>query len=664
VAAVAVFATIHAVTQHPDRVLGYVARLLSFEKVRHVDGSELTLRGGMELDDLLWFLVPHLDSPARLATWLATVDRLPPTRRERLFQSRMGHQGVLVLADAMILREMAKLKELRDWRPIIRAVNELEEWGRDRGLRLVQMAAIRSLVILYGDHIRQIDQIAPRALAALDHLGDMPEAIFFLTGTLGRHYILADRLAEARPLLEQALSQGVRGHDWERMLYLLAASQVEGEFDSEAGLRHANAAVDLARGSREILPIEVARAYAERGLARFLMISGKEGALRAWPDWHEAAERLLRAEDDSDAWKDLSIIFAHTTSYLAALAALGQPPTTARGGSEFIAPRRGWFLRTVSGRAGLYIPGTKAGFCWLMNRYAEAAGAHAESLLWLSRAAEATEEVPGSYLQAGIGMEMIPMLVEADQYEDAVQAAVQYRRSMVALRSRRQDNFECLLEPGSDRSAEVAALDDAQARRAEHDAAIAALVPAMVRIARRALHDRASAFAAGQRVASLCQQFSAVARAPDLWTAAGEVFSQACQDVASDKHLVERGTRFDAQEAPELRVLAYVGATIHTDPFNAFCSQVASVTWLLRWYPVDSLAYRVILLPYLEDYWQWVVGHGRFSFNAPGLVEEPMKRALEAPATRRARAILLAARQGFFRIPGNLHEAITWLSST
>ena len=50
--------------------------------------------------------------------------------------------------------------------------------------------------------------------------------------------------------------------------YLLAASQSFGEADPEAGVRFAAQAVDLARESREILPIEVARAFAEHADAR------------------------------------------------------------------------------------------------------------------------------------------------------------------------------------------------------------------------------------------------------------------------------------------------------------------------------------------------------------------------------------------------------------
>jgi hypothetical protein len=203
-----------------------------------------------------------------------------------------------------------------------------------------------------------------------------------------------------------------------------------------------------------------------------------------------------------------------------------------------------------------------------------------------------------------------------------------------------------------------------QARQAEHFAGIAALVPSMLQIARRALYDAPGAFAAGQQVASLCQQFSAVARAPDLWMAAAGVFSQACREGSSDRLLIEQGTAFDGQESPELRILAYLGAAIHSNPFESFCLQVASAPSLLQWYLVDSLTYRVILLPYLEDYWRWVFDHCRFHFNAPGLVGEPMRTALEMPEHRRAQAILLAVRQGFLSIPSNLHKAITWLSST
>ena len=296
-ASAALFSTIHTGAQHTDRVLGYVDRLLSFETIRHIDGSELRFNRRLEPHSLLWFLVPRLNSPGRLAAWRAVVDRLKPDRLERFFRSRMGRQGVLLLADAMTLPEMAKPKEARDWAPIIQAVNDLESWGRARGLRQVQIAAVRSLVILYGDPIRKIEQIEARALAALDELKDLPEANFLLAGTLGRQYILAGRQADARPLLQRALSQQVEGHDWERMLYLLAASQVEGESETQEGLRYATAAVDLARGSKEILPIEIARAFAERGFARFLTAGGQAGARLAWPDWQEAAEKLLRPKN-------------------------------------------------------------------------------------------------------------------------------------------------------------------------------------------------------------------------------------------------------------------------------------------------------------------------------------------------------------------------------
>jgi len=185
----------------------------------------------------------------------------------------------------------------------------------------------------------------------------------------------------------------------------------------------------------------------------------------------------------------------------------------------------------------------------------------------------------------------------------------------------------------------------------------------MMRLARKAIQDRAGAFADGQKVSSLCHQFAAAARVPALWSSAADVFAQACREGASDRQFVDLGTGFDAQDSPELRVLAYLASAIHSDPFHAFCSQIASAPWLFKWFPGDSLTYRVILLPYLEEYWRRVVDHGRFHFNAPQLVGEPMQAALQEPEERRARAILLAVRHGFFHVPSNLREVITWLSS-
>ena len=256
---------------------------------------------------------------------------------------------------------------------------------------------------------------------------------------------------------------------------------------------------------------------------------------------------------------------------------------------------------TVNGRAGLYFAGAKTGFCWLLARYAEAVGDQQESLRWLSRAVEATEEVPGSYVQAGIGMEMVPVLAAGDRYEDAIQGGIQGARSMVALRAGGQRDFQALFQPGRNQSSEIAAMGEPEARQAEHFAAIGALVPVMLRLARRAILDRAGVFADGEKVASLCHQFAAVAHVPTIWSSAGDIFAQACREGASDKQLIDLGNGFDGQESPELRVLAYVGSAMHCDPFDAFCSQIASTPWLFRWFAKDSLTYRVILLPYLAS---------------------------------------------------------------
>ena len=215
---------------------------------------------------------------------------------------------------------------------------------------------------------------------------------------------------------------------------------------------------------------------------------------------------------------------------------------------------------------------------------------------------------------------------------------------------------------GRDQADVSAVLSDPEARRAEHSAGVTALVPSLLRIGRRAMQDRSGAFASGQLLSSLCQQFSAVARAPDLWTTAGDILSEACSEGASFTRLTEKGTALDAQESPELRVLAYLGAAMQADPVNAFCAHISSIKSLLSWYPPESLTYRMILLPYVEDFWRRIVDQGRFLFDAPNLVVQPMMAASKSPEDRRVRAVLLAVRQGFLHVPVNLHPVLTWLA--
>jgi len=663
VATVAIYSAGHLASSDPDRTLRYLNHALSLQTIRRVDGRDMTFPKELRVDDLLWSVVPHLNTPERLKAWLLVVGRLPGRRRERLFRTRMGREGVLVIPDSLIHVEMAKPKEERDWGPVIQAIDDLEAWGKTRSLPTVQIAAIRSLITVYGDLLRQIDQIASRALAALDALRGIPEATFFIAGSLGRHYTLVARHDEARPLLKRALAETVEGHDYERMLYLLAASHSFGEESPETGLLYARQAADIARPARRILPIEAARALAEQAVAKFLSAGGQAGARLIYADWSEATERLLKAADESTAWQDLIVVFAHTTSYLASLAKDGTPPDKARDGGEFIAPRRGWFMLIGAQRAGLYFPGSRVGLLWLMARYAEAADEQSEALTWMSRAADATEEVPGSYIEAAIGLELVPALVAADRYEEALQAGVHGSRAMVVMRSRKGSPFEELFRPGRDPSAEVSALNDEEARQAEHFAVISALVPVVLRIARRSLEDRAGAFTSGQHVSSLCRQFVSVSCLPELWTSAADVFSQGCSESGSTERLVELGNSFDAGADPELRVLAYLASSMHSAPFDAFCAHVACMERVYGWYSTDSATYRLIVLPYIEDFWTRVVEHSRFYFSAPTLVVEAMAQARSADEAERGKAILRAVRLGFFRYPRGIQQALAWLSS-
>jgi len=166
-------------------------------------------------------------------------------------------------------------------------------------------AAIRTLLAIRGEHLRQLDKAVPIATEAIERLRGDSLAIFMVAGMLGRQYVLVRRYDEARPMLEMALAQSVSKGTHELIMTCLAASECFGPIDLDRSIEYTERAVHLARAEEGIPTIEVARASAELATASFLRSPNREGAMAVFGIWSEAAERLVDACDESDEWKDL-----------------------------------------------------------------------------------------------------------------------------------------------------------------------------------------------------------------------------------------------------------------------------------------------------------------------------------------------------------------------
>jgi hypothetical protein len=642
---VAVMAAVHLASRDPDRTLQYIGRALILSNAEE-PGAEATFLGeGRRLEDMLWFLVPQIVTPARLARWLTILESLPVDRRQRLLTEEDAFLGCIVVADRLRLAEALKPEGQRQWEDVLDAVDDLRVRASAMGSGALEAAAIRTLLSIHGEHLQQLDNAVPIAVEAIERLQGDPWAIFMAAGMLGRQYAFAGRHDEGRPMLEMALAQSAGDRTHERMMTLLAVSECFGSVAPDQSIQYAQRAVQLARSEVSIPVIEATRAGAELTTALFLRTPTREGATAVFPTWSEAAERLLEGRDDSDEWKDLFVIFAHQTSYLTLLALRGQPPSAIESGEEFAAPIRGVFPRTSPGRVALYRPSSVSAVMWMLSQFAGAAGDDQAAAMWLGRVSSLTDPTRLRPVEAMIGHDMIPSLVTSAKFAEAADAALRYCHANHLLsQSRIQNQDE--MEHGVDIAASWNALPAAEREMIERRAALLAVLPAACWVFRQMLENQALGIAQGRSLASACRQISSTATDPILWNALADTLDMTCQERASGQAIVALGNTFASSSRQAAAILAYFGASLHGGPDDAFNAQLAAMQTLFLAFPPTSAAHRQLLLPFIERFWTTTFDQRRFGFSNPSLVEESLAQARQVPLERRIKAILRAVRFG------------------
>jgi hypothetical protein len=623
---VAVLSSVYLTNSDPDRTLQYIARALLLSNAEQDGGEESFLAEGRRLDDMLWLIVPHLVTAARLDRWLTILEGIPPDRRRRLLTGEDSLLGCVVMADRVRIEEAGKPEVIRQWGGVLAAVENLRQRARAMGSGTLEGAAIRTLLAIHGEHLRQLDNGVATATEAIGRLGKEPDAIFLVAGMLGRQYAFAKRHAEARPMLEMALTQlaGERTH--ERMMTLLAASECLGFVDTEQGIQYAERAVQLARSEESIPAIEAGRAGAELATALFLRTPTREGAIAAFATWSEAAERVIENRDESDEWKDLFVIFAHQTSYLTSMSLKGQPPSGTATGEEFAAPIRGVFVRTSPRRLA----------------YFRASGVAAK---WLGRAASPTDPTRLSLVDAMIGLDTIPSLVTAGKYAEAIDAALRYCHADLLFRRSKIHSPEAM-ESGVDTAESWNSLQAQQREAIERGAAALAALPAAFWAGRRMVESMADGIALGRSIASVCRQIGLTAADRVLWTALADTLDRMFQVHASGHELLATGNSFGAGSRQVVAILAYLGASLHGGPDDAFNAQLAGMRALFKCCPPNSARHRQLLLPFFERFWTHMIEQRPFRFGNPSFVREELIQARQAPPDRRIKAILRAVRLG------------------
>jgi hypothetical protein len=282
---------------------------------------------------------------------------------------------------------------------------------------------------------------------------------------------------------------------------------------------------------------------------------------------------------------------------------------------------------------------------WMLSQYAAATGNDQAAAMWLARVSSLTDPTRLRLVEAMIGHDMIPGLITAGKYSEAIDAALWYCHAnhlFTQSQIRNQDE----MERGVDLAASWNGLQTAERELIERRAALLAVLPAAFWIGRLMLESQSQGIARGRSLASACRQICSTATDTTLWNALADTLDRVFQDQASGHELVTGGNAFGTGSRQVVAIIAYLGASLHGGPDDAFNAQLAVMQTLFLAFPPNSATHRQVFLPFIERFWTATFDQRRFGFSNPSLVEEALAQARQVPVERRVKAVLRAIRLG------------------
>src|SRR5205823_2673577 len=148
--------------------------------------------------------------------------------------------------------------------------------------------------------------------------------------------------------------------------------------------------------------------------------------------------------------------------------------------------------------------------------------------------------------------------------------------------------------------------------------------------------------AQGRSLASACRQICSTATDTTLWNALADILDRVCQEEAPRHELVTRGNTVRTGSHQVVAMIAYLGASLHGGPDDAFNAQLAMMQTLFHAFPPKSATHRQLFLPFIERFWTATFDQRRFGFSNPSLVEEALAQARQVAVEHRVKTILRA----------------------
>jgi len=183
---------------------------------------------------------------------------------------------------------------------------------------------------------------------------------------------------------------------------------------------------------------------------------------------------------------------------------------------------------------------------------------------------------------------------------------------------------------------------------AEKNSAVIGLLPSTFRILTTSLEDRELAETHANQVGTLCKQVRTGASLPELWKLSSGIFVDAFSEAVSAEDLIDKGNQCRNSHYDVLAVIAYMFASLKSDyrVTSRAYAQMAAMPYVHGASRGMPSVYRLLILPFLSNYWLKKIKEGGFLFSNPNEIEESIEQAGSISEEDRAQHILKTVARG------------------
>ncbi len=224
--------------------------------------------------------------------------------------------------------------------------------------------------------------------------------------------------------------------------------------------------------------------------------------------------------------------------------------------------------------------------------------------------------------------DLIPHLLRNDEYAQVLDMALECSYAGVAsMKLRKEDNFH--IEMNIDVPAVLGPKPSDLWSQAEHESSLVGLLPVAFRILAVALDNLQLAETHAQEAVAICKQISSTASSPAFWLLSAELFSDLFSENMQGKDLIQKANAAKKEGYPTLSAIGYMFTALKPDyglKYIAY-AQLAAMPYVHGISKRMPSVYRLLVLPFLLNYWLKRFKEGRALFFNPNQIEKSLEKA-------------------------------------